>query len=109
MLSCNRRRRADTHDVQCGEALGAGAEISSWLEAETADRLYSAVGFTIRHGSDHDVVSHPDFLERLELRAVLPRHSELAPSYVRQAVKRIETLIELKRQRSKASKEAPNE
>lgn len=68
------------------------------------DNLYSGFGFKIRHGSDHDVVSHPDFTDHLELRATLPRHSELATAYVRQAVVRIEILQELQR-----IKEMPDE
>lgn len=55
--------------------------------------LYEGFGFTIRAGSNHDVVTHPDYPK---LRATLPRHAkELLPTYASQALKNIEAVIAL--------------
>jgi predicted RNA binding protein YcfA (HicA-like mRNA interferase family) len=55
--------------------------------------LYQQYGFAIRHGSSHDIVSHP---QHPELRATVPRHpKELAKVYVSQAVKLVSLLEEL--------------
>jgi len=61
------------------------------------DRLYEGFGFIITHGSNHDKVKHPNFLEVRELRATLPRHRKLDKVYVEEAIKRIDRLLELKK------------
>lgn len=60
------------------------------------DRLYTGFGFIISHGSNHDIVKHPDFPN---LRTTLPRHDFLAKGYVEYAIKLIEMLIELQKDR----------
>lgn len=55
--------------------------------------LYLGFGFKIRAGSNHDIISHPVYLE---LRQVVSRHpSELSPGYIRDAIKIIDRLREL--------------
>jgi hypothetical protein len=54
--------------------------------------LYEGFGFTIRYGSSHDIVKHPEYPA---LRATLPRHDDLAKAYVDQAIKLIERLKQL--------------
>lgn len=56
------------------------------------DTLYEGFGFIMRHGANHDIVSHPDFPH---LRETLPRHRKVASYLVRSAVKLIDILIEL--------------
>ena len=73
---------------------------AGWRRQEI-DRLYQGFGFRIRQGSNHDVVTHPDFLGNLELRGTLPRHSEIAKEYVRAAVKHIEKLKQLQAERGR--------
>ena len=55
--------------------------------------LYFGFGFEIRHGSNHDVVKHPEYPQ---LRATLPRHSSIAKGYISFAVKLIDQLQQLK-------------
>ncbi len=62
---------------------------SGWKRQEL-DRLYTGFGFIIRHGRSHDIVYHPDYPN---LRETLPRHKNVKPVYVRQAVKLINTLL----------------
>lgn len=58
--------------------------------------LYLGFGFIISHGSNHDTVKHPDFLDIAALRDTLPRHvEELGKGYINDAIKRIELLQEL--------------
>jgi hypothetical protein len=64
---------------------------AGWSRADL-DALYRGYGFTITHGSSHDIVKHPKFLA---LRATLPRHRELAKAYVEQAIKLIDQLQRL--------------
>jgi hypothetical protein len=65
---------------------------SGWKRKDF-DTLYEGFGFTIRSGSSHDIVSHPDFPE---LRDTLPRHSgELGKSYAKDAVKLVDELLRL--------------
>ena len=65
---------------------------SSRRELET---LYLGFGFTIRHGANHDVVSHSQFPE---LRGTIARHQSLAIGYFTTAVKLIDKLKELRAQ-----------
>jgi hypothetical protein len=62
---------------------------SGWKRQEI-DRLYIGFGFTIRHGQNHDIVSHPNYPD---LRATLPRQKIMKPVYVRQAVRLIDALL----------------
>lgn len=48
----------------------------------------------MRHGSNHDIVLHPEFPM---LRATLARHKALPKGYVQFAVKLIERLLELQK------------
>jgi predicted RNA binding protein YcfA (HicA-like mRNA interferase family) len=66
---------------------------TGWKRADL-DKLYKGFGFVIKHGSNHDIMKHPDFPE---LRATLPRHRELARGYVEFAVKLIDRLNELQK------------
>ena len=66
---------------------------SNWKRADL-DKLYKGFGFIISHGTNHDIVKHPDFPL---LRTTLPRHRELARGYVEFAVKLVDKLLELKR------------
>ncbi len=59
------------------------------------DTLYKGFGFTIRHGANHDMVSHPDYPQLRELRETLPRNRKLNKYLVQRAVKKIDKLIEL--------------
>lgn len=54
-------------------------------------KLYQGFGFSIRHGSSHDIVQHPDHGDLVD---TIPRHNKLAPSYAATAVK---IITELKR------------
>lgn len=63
---------------------------SGWNRQEI-DRLYKGFGFIIRHGSNHDIVSHPDYPN---LRETLPRHGIIKPVYVRRAVRLINALLD---------------
>jgi hypothetical protein len=56
------------------------------------DKLYRGFGFVIQHGSNHDIVKHPQYPH---LRTTLPRHSYLARGYVDYAIKLIDALIQL--------------
>lgn len=56
------------------------------------DMLYLGFGFVMRNGSSHDIVTHPDYPQ---LRETLPRHRKVAAYLVRNAVKRIDKLLEL--------------
>lgn len=68
---------------------------SNWKRADL-DKLYEGFGFVISHGGSHDIVKHPNFPQ---LRATLPRHRELAKGYVEFAVKLIDRLLELQKER----------
>ena len=67
---------------------------SNWKRSDL-DKLYEGFGFVITHGSNHDIVKHPDFPL---LRTTLPRHRVLAKGYVEFAVKLVERLLELKKE-----------
>lgn len=58
------------------------------------DRLYEGYGFIIIPGGNHDKVYHPDFPQ---LVTSLPRHNRVATYIVRQAIRMIERLNELRR------------
>jgi len=58
------------------------------------DELYLGFGFILKHGSNHDIVKHPDFPE---IRATLPRHNKLLKVYVADAVKNIDKLLALQK------------
>jgi hypothetical protein len=51
--------------------------------------LYQGYGFDVREGTKHRLFVHPQFRQ---IRATIPRHSYLAVSYVRQALKDLERL-----------------
>ena len=68
---------------------------SSWKRRDL-DTLYIGFGFIITHGSNHDIVKHPD---HPQLRSTLPRHSKLAKGYVETAIKLVEKLLEIKESR----------
>ena len=60
------------------------------------DKLYTGFGFVINHGGSHDIVKHPDFPQ---LRATLPRHSFLARGYVEFAIKLVDMLLEMQKEK----------
>jgi len=64
---------------------------SGWTRRDL-DRLYEGFGFTVSHGTRHDIVKHPDYPE---LRTTLPRHTRIAIGYVDFAIKLIDRLIAL--------------
>ncbi|RJP50815.1 MAG: hypothetical protein C4586_05240 [Anaerolineaceae bacterium] len=66
---------------------------SNWKK-EDIERLYREFGFIMRHGSNHDIVLHPEFPM---LRATLARHKALPKGYVQFAVKLIDRLLELQK------------
>jgi len=66
---------------------------SNWKK-EDIEKLYKEFGFIMRHGSNHDIVLHPEFPM---LRATLARHKALPKGYVQFAVKLIERLLELQK------------
>jgi hypothetical protein len=68
---------------------------SNWKRNDL-DRLYEGFGFIIKHGGNHDIVKHPKYPQ---LRATLPRHREIAKVYVECAVKLIDTLLELEKEK----------
>lgn len=62
------------------------------------DSLYEGFGFVIESTrGPHDKVSHPDFPEILPTS--LPRHSRVHKYIIKQAIKLIDRLEELKRKR----------
>ena len=63
---------------------------NGWKRQEI-DRLYDGFRFRIRHGRNHDIVSHPD---NPNLRETLPRHRNIKPVYVRRAVRLINALLD---------------
>jgi len=67
---------------------------SNW-KREDIERIYKEFGFILRHGSNHDVVSHPEFPI---LRATLARHKALPKGYIQFAVKLIDRLLELQKE-----------
>jgi hypothetical protein len=67
---------------------------SNWRK-EDIEKLYREFGFIVRHGSSHDVVTHPEFPK---LRATLARHKALPKGYVQFAVKLIDQLLELQKE-----------
>jgi hypothetical protein len=69
---------------------------SNWKK-EDIEKLYKEFGFIIRHGSNHDIVTHPEFPK---LRATLARHRALPKGYVQFAVKLIDQLLELQKEGS---------
>jgi len=69
---------------------------SNWKK-EDIEKLYKEFGFIIRHGSNHDIVTHPEFPK---LRATLARHKALPKGYVQYAVKLIDQLLELQKEGS---------
>jgi hypothetical protein len=74
---------------------------SGWKRRDL-DRLYSAFGFIISHGANHDIVKHPKYPD---LRATLPWHNEIAKVYVDYAVKKVDQLL-LKEQEYESQKES---
>lgn len=62
-----------------------------WTRKEL-NSLYEGFGFKIRHGSSHDVATHPDYPQ---LRETLPRHRKVPSYLIRNAVKLIDRLIKL--------------
>jgi len=58
-------------------------------------RLYTGFGFSITHGSNHDIIKHPDYPH---LRTTVPRHNYLATGYVEYAVKLIDLLLDLQKE-----------
>ena len=58
------------------------------------DTLYEGFGFVLRNGSNHDVVSHPEFPQ---LSDTLPRHRKVPEYNVRKAIKHIDTLSKLRK------------
>lgn len=63
------------------------------------ETLYRGFGFVIKSGSNHDLVSHPDFPQ---LVTALPRHAKLARYVVAQAVAMVDNLLELQKQQENA-------
>ena len=56
------------------------------------EKLYRGFGFDIRHGSNHDVIVHPNYPH---LRATLPGHTTVVKAYIRHAIKLIDELRQL--------------
>lgn len=56
------------------------------------ETLYLGFGFVIKSGTNHDIVSHPDFPQ---LVTYLPRHTKIAKYVVTQAVRLVDRLQEL--------------
>lgn len=56
------------------------------------ETLYHGFGFVIQSGSNHDLVSHPDFPQ---LVSSLPRHTKIAKYVVAQAVRLVDELRKL--------------
>ena len=54
--------------------------------------LYEGFGFTISHGSNHDIIRHPDYPQ---LKQTLPRHGKVKTYLLRNAIKLVEQLLEL--------------
>lgn len=63
---------------------------SGWKRSDL-DNLYTGFGFVIRHGSNHDIVSHPDYPQ---LRDTLQRHGKVPKYNIRKAIKLIDKLLE---------------
>lgn len=60
--------------------------------------LYLGFGFKLIEGKKHDIFIHPDF-PQLE-KATIPRHAEeLSKGYARDAMKNIEILLKLKKEK----------
>ncbi len=64
---------------------------SGWKRADL-DRLYKGFGFIMTHGASHDIVKH---IEYPQLRTTLPRHNDIAKGYVQEAIRLIDSLLEL--------------
>lgn len=68
---------------------------AGWKRADII-ALYEGYGFVISTGSNrgakHDKIAHPEFPQ---LVTFLPRHTELARAYVREAVRLVSQLIAL--------------
>ena len=64
------------------------ASLSNWKETDL-DRLYKGFGFEVRHGSKHNIYSHPDYPE---LQQTVARHRKLSKGYVQDAIDAIEKL-----------------
>lgn len=66
------------------------------------DTLYLGFGFDIRGGKKHDVAKHPGYPT---LRTTLPNnHPYLANEFIRTAVKIIDQLQQLKKQKKRGEK-----
>lgn len=52
--------------------------------------LYTGYGFTIKQGSNHVIVKHPNFPYFRE--TITRSSSELSPAYIRDAISNIESL-----------------
>ena len=57
------------------------------------DTLYEGFGFVLRNGSNHDIVSHPEYPN---LSDTLPRRRKVPEYNVRKAIKHIDALLELR-------------
>ena len=68
--------------------LDAMRESQSNWKRKDLETLYSGVGFIIRHGANHDIVSHPDFPH---LRDTLQRHRKVPKYNIRNADSELET------------------
>ncbi len=68
----------------------ARRSVAGWKRTDL-DRLYLSFGFTISHGSKHDIAKHPLYPD---LRATLTRDKSLAKGYIATAIKLIEALQE---------------
>jgi hypothetical protein len=66
---------------------------ANW-KRDDIERLYKEFGFVIRHGSNHDIVTHPEYPI---LRATLARHRSLPKGYIQFAVKLIDKLLEIQK------------
>jgi len=68
--------------------------------------LYEGYGFTITHGSNHDLVRHPDYPQ---LKQTLPRHGKVKTYLVRNAIKLVEQLLELQAAEENEAQELADE
>lgn len=70
---------------------------SGWKRKDV-DHLYESYGFIIENRSNHDVAKHPDYPNLP--RVTLPRSRKVKKYIIRQAIKTIDRLIQLKNEES---------
>ena len=61
---------------------------ANWKRRDVQQLLFG-YGFQLRHGSNHDVFTHP---ELIGIQLVLPRHGKVKKVYVKKAIRLIDNL-----------------